>query len=129
LDGLSRCPAKKLPGPLQREPGKGNKDMENISDVAARRNSETIERKFSLPFGYQATFHWCPSGLETRWSPDVPLIHKAHARRKFFAAYQVARRSFLEEVAAVIGGDVLILDISGLQNAVSAEVVRRPIRH
>jgi hypothetical protein len=41
----------------------------------------------------------------------VPLIRKARARRKFFEAYQAARRSFLEEVAAVIGGDALILDI------------------
>jgi hypothetical protein len=102
--------------------------MKNTSQAAQSRNSEAIERKFSLPFGYQATFHWHAGELETRWYPEVPLIPRTRARRKFFAAYQVARRSFLEEVAAVIGGDVLILDTSGL-NVVGAEVVRRPTWH
>jgi hypothetical protein len=86
--------------------------MEMPSQEAQRRNSEAIERKFSLPLGYRVTFCWQPGEhFQLRWSPDVPLIRKARARRKFFEAYQAARRSFLEEVAAVIGGDVLILDI------------------
>lgn len=104
--------------------------MEYKPRPAARRNREAIERKFSLPFGYQAKFCWCSGELcGVRWFPNTPLIHKARAQRKFFAAYQVARRSFLEEVAAVIGGHILILDKSGLQNVVGAEVVRRPTRH
>jgi hypothetical protein len=102
--------------------------MEHVPRAAACRYSEAIERKFSLPFGYQATFHWHPAGLETRWSPDVPLIRRARERRKFFTAYQAARHSFLKEVAAVVGGGVLILDTSGL-NLVGAEFVRRPTRH
>jgi hypothetical protein len=113
LDGLSRCSAKKLPGRVPR--------------AAARRNSEPIKRKFSLPFGYQVMFQSHPGGLcEARWSPDVPLIRKAPARRKFFEAYQSARRSFLEELAAVIGGR---LAISGLENHLDADFVRTPTRH
>jgi hypothetical protein len=123
-------PGKEIAGPRCNANPAKERTMKNISHAAVRRNSEAIERKFSLPFGFQATFYWGPGELfGVRWSPDAPLIHKARACRKFFEAYQVARRSFLEEVAAVIGGDVSILDISGLQNAVSAEVVRRPIRH
>jgi hypothetical protein len=45
---------------------------------------------------------------------------------QFFEAYQAARRSFLEEVAAVIGGDVSILDIRA-QKRRRAETV--PSRH
>jgi hypothetical protein len=106
--------------------------MKHLQQAVARHKASVLERKFSLPFGYQATFHWHPDGLETHWCPDVPLLRRARARRKFLAAYQVARLSFLEEVAAVIGGDVLILDISGTQNAVGAigaQVVNKPTRH
>jgi hypothetical protein len=103
--------------------------MEYMSGAGERRNSEAIVRKFGLPLGFQATFYWLPGELGVRWSPDMPFIAKARARRKLFEAYQVARRSFLEEVAAVIGGDLLILDTSGLHNLVGAEVVRRPTRH
>src|SRR4051794_21177465 len=106
--------------------------MKHLQQTAARRQTSGLERKFSLPFGYEATFHWQPEGLKTRWCPDVPSIRKTRARRKFFAAYQVARRSFLEEVAAVIGGAVLILDTSVTENAieaVAAEFVREPTQH
>jgi hypothetical protein len=67
-------------------------------------------------------------GLRGSLFPNTPLIHKARTQRKFVAAY-FARRSFLEEVAAVIGGHILVLDESGLQNVVGAEVVRRPTPH
>ena len=60
------------------------------------------------------------------------MIRRARARRKLFAAYQVARRSFFEEVAAVVGGGIMILDITGTQNGISevgAEFVPEPTRH
>jgi hypothetical protein len=106
--------------------------MEHSQQAAACRSTQALERKFSLPFGYEATFCWRLDGLETRWCPDVPFIRKPRARRKFFAAYKVARRSFLEEVAAVVGGAVLILDISDTQDAISvvdADHVHEPTRH
>ena len=106
--------------------------MNHLQQAAACRSNPALERKFILPFGYEATFHWRLDGLETRWCPDLPFIRKPRARRKFFAAYQVARRSFLKEVAAVVGGAVLILDISDTQNsirAVAAEFVREPTKH
>jgi hypothetical protein len=132
LDGLSRYPVKKLPGRvLARAPRKGNKDMQYTLSVVARRNSEAIKRKFSRPFGYQVTFQLHPGGLcEARWSPDVPLIRKAPARRKFFEASHSARRFFLDELAAVVDGDIVILDISGLRNDhLYADFVRAPTRH
>jgi hypothetical protein len=35
------------------------------------------------------------------------------ARRKFLAVYQDARREFMREVATVVGGAVVIADITG----------------
>ena len=60
--------------------GKGTRTC-SIYSGGRSLNSGVIERKFRLPFGYEAIFDWR------------------------------ARRSFPEEVTAVIGGDVLILDI------------------
>jgi hypothetical protein len=123
-------PRKEIAGPrFARARGKGTgiRDMEHMPRAAARRNSEATERKFSLPLGYRVTFCWQPGEhFQLRWCPDVPLIRKARAWRKFFEAYQAARRSFLEEVAAVIGGDVSILDIRA-QKRRRAETV--PSRH
>jgi hypothetical protein len=106
--------------------------MKLLQHAVAYRTTPALERNFSLPFGHDATFHWQPDGLKTHWCPDVPSIRKPRARRKFFTAYQVARRSFLEEVAAVIGGRILILDISNTENsirAVAAEFIREPTKH
>lgn len=105
--------------------------MDTVSTPSADGNRErSISRTFQLPFGYCATFRWRPGELlEVRWTPDRPLIRKERSQRKFFAAYQAARRSFLEEVAAVVGGNVLIIDCGGLQNVAGAEMISAPTRH
>jgi hypothetical protein len=114
---------------LTREPGKKDLSMESIARGQDDRNSEAIERRFSLPFGYHATFRWHPSELlEVYWAPDPPLIRRARAQRKFFEAYQAARSEFLEEVAAVLGGNILVVD-TNFKEIVGTEIIRKPTQH
>jgi hypothetical protein len=82
---------------------------------------------FKLPFGYTATFSF-PSG-EIYCDPDFPRIRKPRAWRKFFDAYKAARRSFFEEVAAVMGGRVMIVDTADLETVLGTDIIRPPVRH
>ena len=102
-----------------------------MSDIASAADGDSlIERAFDLPFGYRATFIWRrPDGpLEVCWSPDQPRIRKPRPQRKFLAAYQAARREFFEEVAAVVGGIILILD-TDLKAVCGHEVIVPPTQH
>jgi hypothetical protein len=101
--------------------------MNDIVSAAEGRNS-LIERAFDLPFGYRATFIWRHPDLpfEVRWSPDRPRIGKPRPQRKFLAAYQVARCSFLEEVAAVLGELVVDTDLKAV---CGHEFIVPPTRH
>jgi len=75
---------------------------------------DTIEHAAELPFGYQATFTWSKDGgMSVKWGPNIPRITSPRARRKFFGAYSAARRAFMEDIATVIGGSVLIVDDDG----------------
>ena len=77
-------------------------------------HSETIKRTFALPCGYTATFCWAEQkGFGVEWTPDVPHIHSTRQQRKFREAYNIARRSFYTEVAAVLGSGVLVVDTDG----------------
>ena len=68
----------------------------------------------SLPHGYRAQFVWSAEGrFRLEWDPAAPNIRSGRHRRKFFEAYSAARRDFLESVAAVIGGNVAIVDVPG----------------
>jgi hypothetical protein len=88
---------------------------------------QMFSRTFNLPFGYTATFFFPPG--DVCWAPDFPRIRQRRARRKFFAAYQAARRSFSEEVAVVVGGSVMIVDSPDLQTVIGTEVIHEPTRH
>jgi hypothetical protein len=114
---------------VQREPGKKETSMINITSAADGRNS-VIKHAFDLPFGYRATFIWGrPDWLiEVRWSPDLPRIRKPRPQRRFLAAYQAARREFFEEVAAVVGGRVLIFD-TDLRTIRGHEAIVPPTQH
>ena len=103
--------------------------MSDIGSAAHGRNS-LIERTFDLPFGYRATFILrLPYGpLGVRWSPDHPRIRKPRPQREFRAAYQAARREFFEEVAAVVGGGVLIVD-TDLKKICGHEIIVPPTQH
>jgi hypothetical protein len=102
----------------------------SISVQRPRVPPSLIERGFDLPFGYHATFMWRgpDEPYEVRWSPDLPRIPKPRPQRKFLAAYQAARREFFEEVAAVFGGRVLILD-TDLKKICGHEVIVPPTQH
>ncbi|MEH2517804.1 hypothetical protein V1279_003377 [Bradyrhizobium sp. AZCC 1610] len=87
----------------------------------------SLERSYSLPHGYCVTF-CCDAGqsFEARWSPAVPQIRKARQRHKFLEAYQAVRRVFLQEVAATIGGNVLVVDTD---RCMTCETILAPTKH
>jgi hypothetical protein len=85
-----------------------------------------IEHTARLPHGYTATFRWhdrqTPTAVE--WTPGVPRILSNRARRKFWQAYAAARRAFMTDVAAVLGGVVVIADVTG-----EVELIPVPVKH
>jgi hypothetical protein len=101
-----------------------------LADKPALGNTSELppfQREFKLPFGYTATFHW-PSG-KIVWDPDFPRIRQPRAWRKLFEAYKAARRSFFEEVAALIGGNIMVVDMPDPDTVVGMDVIRKPVRH
>jgi hypothetical protein len=85
-----------------------------------------------LPHSYRAEFSWSAEGhFRIEWDPDVPNIRSGRHRKKFFQAYAVARRAFLESVAAVIGGNVGIVDVPGevTDGQFVLDCVMPPTRH
>ena len=101
--------------------------MDNIQRRSPERNS--ITRTYASLFGYAATFSWQPDGLNVSLTSDPPVIRKPRPQRKFFEAYKTARRQFFEEVAAIVGGNILIIDSPDLQRVVGSEVIDAPTRH
>lgn len=72
-----------------------------------------------LPFGFSATFTWSStSGTAVEWDPHVPQITSPRARSKFYKAYRDARRAFYQDIATVIGGAALIVDMDGTSEVV-----------
>lgn len=90
---------------------------------AAALASNPLVREYKLTLGYSVEFSF-GSGLEARWSPDVPRINNARPRAKLRRSYEDARRSFLQELAASIGGNVAVIDTDG-----QSEVVMKPVSH
>ena len=60
---------------------------------------------------------------DVEWLPDIPRIEKPQLQRKFRMAYEAARRSFLTDVAAALGGSVIVIDTDG-----QFEVVGEPTK-
>lgn len=87
-----------------------------------------LTRTYSLPFGFTVEFAWSADRLDVFWQPDVPRIRKPRPWRKLFNAYKDARRAFYEEVAALIGGTIMIVD-TDLKKIVGTEVIARPTKH
>jgi hypothetical protein len=112
--------------------GLKDRKIEAMNDMvsAADGRNRVIERAFDLPFGYCATFVWRgrDEPIEVHWSPDMPLIRKPRPQRKFLAAYDPARREFSEDISAVLGGRVLILD-TDLKKERGHEVIVPPTQH
>jgi hypothetical protein len=71
----------------------------------------SLNRTFQLPHGFMVRFSYNEAvGLAADWHPYLPTIWSPRARRKFLAAYDAARNSFLQEIAQLVGGDVLVAD-------------------
>jgi hypothetical protein len=102
-----------------------------MSDIASETDGNClIERNFDLPFGYRATFTWHhPYGpLKVCWAPDQPRIRKPRPRRRFLGAYCNARREFLEEIAVIVGGPILIVD-TDLKTVCGHDLIVPPTQH
>lgn len=87
----------------------------------------SFSRRYSLPFGFTAMFSWRDAHLQIDWTPHFPRIIKRRAWKKFVAQYQAARRDFYTDVAAVIDGNILIVD-TDLQTIDGMEVIAAPTK-
>jgi len=88
--------------------------------------SNVFERSYELPHGYSVTFSFAPGLFEARWTPAPPQIRKAKEQRRFFEAYRVARREFLEEIAEANGANVVVIDTD---RDLTSETILAPTRH
>jgi hypothetical protein len=67
-----------------------------------------------LLYGFAATFSWTGDEMKVRWEPEAPSprnIRTLKARRRFVAAYTVARDEFIRMVATVTGMEVAVVDV------------------
>ena len=105
-------------------------DRQFFKENPSRRqmDSDELIRIYTLPFGFKARFRWHDQRLGIEWSPHLPRIEKPRARRKFVAAYQDARRDFYTDIAATIGGNILIVD-TDLKTIDGLEVIAAPVKH
>ena len=95
-------------------------------------NTAAITRTARLPHGVRVKFCWGPEHrLEVEWDPDIPRIHSARHRQKFFEAYAAARRDFMRDVATVIGGNVGMVDLPGevTDGSLAFECVTQATKH
>jgi len=93
--------------------------------------SNELVREFRLPIGYCVTFQFSrPDNLAVTWSPAPPRIRNRRAWRRFANAYRIAGRAFIEEMAAWLGGNIAIIDMTrDLQTGEAVEVILPPVRH
>lgn len=88
--------------------------------------SDEHARTLALPMGIKVTFVFLRSAntIRVEWDPYIPEIRSPRHRRKFFEAYQAARRSFAEDIATIIGSSVGVADLNG-----EFETIRPSTRH
>ena len=87
----------------------------------------SFARTYALPHGYRVTFCSEPNQpFMAEWSPSLPRIRKARQQQKFMEAYRTVRREFLNEVAAVIGGSVVVIDTD---QHLTRETILAPTKH
>jgi hypothetical protein len=78
--------------------------------MTANLNVKVPEVAVALPFGFTAHFRFEAGRFTIAWSPHMPAIKSARARKKFMEAYWRARDEYAEVVATAIGGRVMFLD-------------------
>jgi hypothetical protein len=87
---------------------------------------------FRLPLGFSVTMKWSDGSLGMEWSPSMPTnIRSPRHRRKLLAAYQAARAEYMEVVATVMQGTVMVIDThdaEGREN-LSAQAISPAERH
>jgi len=56
------------------------------------------------------------AGLKCEWEPSMPSISGKGAQERFVASYRRARDDFMQDIAQLLGGNVLNLDIDQYGN-------------
>ncbi|RVD69859.1 MAG: hypothetical protein E5V62_03220 [Mesorhizobium sp.] len=74
-------------------------------------------RAFSLPYGATVTFNWGAEGFDRVVDPKPPPDLSPRQRQQFLDAYLAARRDFLNDLSAMLGGPVVILDEMGVHTS------------
>jgi hypothetical protein len=77
--------------------------------------SEMLTRTFDLPYRHRVTFIYSrEAGFRTEWTPDLPrnTLRSQRATNRMISAYLKARSEFADELATVLGGDVLVASLS-----------------
>lgn len=71
-------------------------------------------RRFKLPHGVHVKFSYpVPHGvMHVEWDPAMPEFTSNRAARRFEEAYRAARDTFMQDIAQLIGGKVLVLDLT-----------------
>lgn len=76
-----------------------------------------MRRRVKLPHGYRVTFVWHGDGsMDAEWEPDMPpsAFETARGTRRFYGAYELARDSFLRDVATIEKRNLLRLGNDGV---------------
>jgi hypothetical protein len=70
-------------------------------------------RRFKLPHGVRVTFSFPapPLGISCEWDPEMPRFVSNRAASRFEKAYLAARDEFMQDVAQLIAGAVLTIDL------------------
>lgn len=86
---------------------------------------------YRMPFGFSVHLSFSNGAMAARWEPYEPgPIRSRRALRKLKEAYGAARAEFMQTVATVIGGNVLILDPnSDGFGSLTAEIVMPAKKH
>jgi hypothetical protein len=78
-------------------------------------------RRYQLGFGVAVEFVFRPTecrkdglsatALVCEWDPAMPRFQPGNAKNKFLRRYTAARDDFLQDVAQLLGGSILNVDI------------------
>ena len=83
--------------------------------------SAVHRRRYRLGFGVAVEFVFRPgecqkddlsaTALVCEWDPAMPRFRPGNAKNKFLRRYTAARDDFLQDVAQLVGGSVLNVDL------------------
>jgi hypothetical protein len=77
-------------------------------------------RRYRLGFGLTVEFIFrpelarrgevCPGALSCDWDPAIPRFPPGNTRNKFLRRYRAARNDFYQDVAQLLGGNLMNVD-------------------